>query len=181
MPWFALLITFSFPLFAQPSTPYSSGIQAVENLSSEVVVTSKEGSVLSIKNVKINGQNNQFISELGGIINLSFEYKVHCKHCLPDNNQLLLGLHFQHTAQTCVQLPKRQSRWTSTKVQLFIPYFQGNHYIRARHSAAFNCIDALDWWRLDRPLGPDSQANIGMVQILAPQNLTHTSQRLSLP
>jgi len=176
--WLLLWLLPSLQIQAQ--TPYGD-TGAIETLVSEIIVNSKKGPVLSLKNVKINGQSNQLITHTGGVVELSFDYKVHCKHCRWGKHQLLLGLHFQHSAQACVKLHRRQSKWKSAKVQIVMPHYQGNYYIRARHSAAFNCTDALDWWRFDQPLGPGSQANIGMVQIIRPQNITQASPSASLP
>jgi len=186
MPWIVLLLWLllwllpSAQMQAQPTPPYSDS-GAIEALVSELTVQSKKGPVLSLRNVKINGQNNQLITHTGGVVQLSFEYRVHCKHCRWGKHQLLLGLHFQHSAQACVKLRRRQSKWKWTKVNITMPQYLGNYYIRARHSAAFNCTDALDWWRFDQPLGPGSQANIGIVQIIRPQNITQTSPAASLP
>jgi len=182
MPWIVLFIWLmaSAQIQAQPATAYGD-TGAIEALVSELIVNSKKGPVLSLKNVKINGRNNQLITHTGGAIELSFDYKVHCKHCRWGKHQLLLGLHIQHSAQACVKLHRHQSKWKSTKVLIAMPHYQGNYYIRARHSAAFNCTDALDWWRFDQPLGPGSQANIGRVQIIRPQNITHASPTGLLP
>jgi|GEM_PF-3040285 len=182
MPWIVLLIWLlaSAPVQAQTPSPYGdTGV--IEALVSEIIVNSKKGPVLSLKNVKINGQSNQLVTHTGGVFELSFDYKVHCKHCQWGKHQLLLGLHFQHSAQACVKLHRRQSKWKSARVKIIMPHYLGNYYIRARHSAAFNCTDALDWWRFDQPMGPTSQANIGIVQIIRPQNITHTSPAASLP
>ncbi len=168
MPWLVLLIIFSVPLLGQASTPYKPGIQAIEKLATELVIYSKKGPVLSIRKVKINGRSNHLIRHGGAVINLSFEYRVHCRHCSVSNNQLLIGLHVQHSAQACVKLKRRQSKWIATRVELTIPHSKALHYIRARPSTAFNCSDALDWWRMDQPLGPGSEANIGVVQVLEP-------------
>lgn len=184
MPWIVLLLLLCATpqVHAQPVIAYGENLE-VEKLVSELIVNSKTGPVLSLRNVKVNGQSNQLISDTGGEIDLSFDYIVHCKHCQPNKNQLILGLHFQHSAQACVKLqkrqfksqPKSQSNWKSITVKIVIPHYQGNYYIRARHSAAFNCTDALDWWRFDQPHGPDSQANIAMVQIIRPQNITQAN------
>jgi len=178
--WLLLWLLPSGQIQAQPTTAYGD-TGAIEALVSELIVNSKKGPVLSLRNVKINGRSNQLITHTGGAVELSFDYKVHCKHCRWGKHQLLLGLHLQHSAQACVKLHRRQSKWKSTKVLIAMPHYPGNYYIRARHSAAFNCTDALDWWRFDQPLGPGSQANIGRVQIIRPQNITHASPTASLP
>jgi len=178
--WLLLWLLPSGQIQAQPTTAYGDS-RAIEALVSELIVNSKKGPVLSLRNVKINGRSNQLITHTGGAVELSFDYKVHCKHCRWGKHQLLLGLHLQHSAQACVKLHRRQSKWKSTKVLIAMPHYPGNYYIRARHSAAFNCTDALDWWRFDQPLGPGSQANIGRVQIIRPQNITHASPTASLP
>ncbi|MEH6347100.1 MAG: hypothetical protein V7785_18535 [Bermanella sp.] len=97
---------------------------------------------------------------------MEFEYRFHCRHCKRSLNQLLIGLDFQHSAQICLHNASALSKWKKASVELSIPDLDGNYYIRARHSDAFNCKDALDWWRLDLPMGPNSRANIGMVQVI---------------
>ncbi len=76
MPWFVLLLWLllwllpSGQIQAQPTTAYGD-TGAVEALVSELIVNSKKGPVLSLRNVKINGRSNQLITHTGGAVSSS--------------------------------------------------------------------------------------------------------------
>lgn len=176
MRWLLILLLISPALFAQPPLPNLKDRLTVKAITQELEFTDKIGAVFTLKNVQIEGKRNQLSIQHGGMVNIEFEYKFHCNHCKRRLNQLLIGLDFQHSAQICLYNSKGKSKWKKARVSLSIPDLEGNYYIRARHSDAFNCKDALDWWRLDLPLGPNERANIGMVQVIKPKiNFTNVS------
>ncbi len=176
MRWLLMLLLISPALLAQPPLPLLKDRLDVQPVVPTLVFSDKTGPVFTLKNVRIEGKRNQIRIQRGTMVNMEFEYKFHCNHCKRPYNQLLIGLDFQHSAQLCLHNSKGKSNWKKAKVSLSIPDLEGNYYIRARNSDAFNCKDALDWWRLDLPLGPNKRANIGMVQVIKPKlNFTQTT------
>ncbi len=173
--WFIMLFSISLVTWAQPPLPSLQGNFDTQPLTHQLIFNDKHGAVFTLRNVRLEGKRNQLSIQHGGKVKMEFEYKFHCRHCKRSLNQLLIGLDFQHSAQICLHNSRGRSKWKKASVELSIPNLEGNYYIRARHSDAFNCKDALDWWRLDLPLGPNSRANIGVVQVIKPKiNFTST-------
>lgn len=166
MRWLLMLLLISPTLLAQPPLPLLKDRLNVQPIVPALVFSDKTGPVFTLKGVRIEGQRNQISVQHGTQVKMEFKYRFHCKHCKRPYNQLLIGLNFQHSAQICLYNGKGSSSWKKATVSINIPDLEGNYYIRARHSDAFNCKDALDWWRLDLPLGPNERANIGMVQVI---------------
>ncbi len=72
------------------------------------------------------------------------------------------------------------AQWVRVRFQLTIPDRPGNYYIRARYAQDHqgNLMteqgaqvaqpvfpNPLNWWKVDRPQGPDAHANIGVVTV----------------
>jgi len=182
MRWLLLFLLISPALLAQPPLPNLKDRLEVQTVTQKLEFSDKTGPVFTLKGVRIEGKRNQITIQHGTKVKVEFEYKFHCKHCKRPYNQLLIGLDFQHSAQLCLHNGKGKSKWKKATISLNIPDLEGNYYIRARHSDAFNCKDALDWWRLDLPLGPNKRANIGMVQVIKPRvHFTQTNNSILFP
>lgn len=48
---------------------------------------------------------------------------------------------------------------------LTIPSKAGTYFVRTRYAQAYNCQDALNWWKIARPHGPTSESNIGVITV----------------
>jgi thioredoxin-related protein len=156
------------------------------------VFQGKPGFRYQIKNLKINNGGNSASVSPGQTVSVSMDILHFCKNCGDAINQIIVGLSSDNKAQACVWNGKQNSggeptfclgncgqnkpcddnprgaEWKTVKFTLKAPNKKGNFYIRSRYAQACGGCDSsepLGWWKVDRPNGPDSSSNIGVLTV----------------
>ncbi|MDA0902027.1 MAG: hypothetical protein O3B09_01275 [Proteobacteria bacterium] len=119
------------------------------------------------KNLNINNLGKNILVEEGGSFKMSLEIFHSCPECRGAINQIIVGLAGEDKAQKCIWIGGQSSNgWQTVNFRLNIPNQKGVYYIRTRYAQAYNCQDALSWWKVDRPNGPKEESNIGRIRII---------------
>lgn len=119
----------------------------------------------TIWNVKINGEGNVYRTKIGGKFKVSAIINHHCESCGGAINQIIAGIGGHKTAQSCLWSGMQYSNGDeNVKFDIRVPNKKGTYYIRTRYAQDYTCANAVKyWWRIDRPNGPESQSNIGVI------------------
>ena len=90
-----------------------------------------------------------------------------CQKCGNAINQIIVGIGGEEKAQACVWNGFQSSNgWKTVAYTLKVPKKKGVYYVRNRYAQAYRCGDALEgWWKIDRPEGPTSDSNIGVIVV----------------
>lgn len=120
----------------------------------------------SVRKLNLN-KNGRFLEmHKGGQINATLQINHNCPKCGGAINQIIVGLAGEERAQACIWNGGQTSRgWQTVKFKLDIPDAPGDYEIRTRYAQAYNCNDALGWWKVDRPTGPGIKSTIGVVSV----------------
>jgi uncharacterized protein YjbI with pentapeptide repeats len=119
------------------------------------------------RNLNLEQQGNRVAKRAGGQFQVTLEVLHDCPECGGAINQIIVGLGGEEKAQTCVWIGGQSSGgWQSVSFTLTVPNTPGIYYVRTRYAQAYTEFDALSWWKVDRPNGPSSGANLGYVRVL---------------
>lgn len=125
-----------------------------------------EGGRFTVRNLSLNGQGNRLVLAAGGTVHAELDVRHHCPGCGGAINQVIVGFGGATEAQACVwQGGQSSNGWQRVQFSLQVPNQAGTYQVRVRYAQANNCGDALGWWRVDRPDGPDLSSNIGLVTV----------------
>jgi len=120
----------------------------------------------SVRKLNLNKNGRYLEMQKGGQINATLQINHDCPDCGGAINQIIVGLAGEERAQACIWNGGRTSRgWQTVKFKLNIPNTPGKYEIRTRYAQAYNCKDALGWWKVDRPTGPGVKSTIGYVSV----------------
>ena len=118
----------------------------------------------SIRKLSLNKQGAILEMPKGGSLSAALQINQNCPSCGGAINQIIVGLAGEARAQACIWNGGQTSNgWKKVKFKLTIPDAPGKYEIRTRYAQAYNCKDALGWWKVDRPQGPDEKSTIGIV------------------
>jgi len=118
----------------------------------------------SVRKLNLNAKGASLEIQKGGQISATLQINHNCPDCGGAINQIIVGLAGEERAQACIWNGGQTSRgWQTVKFKLNIPSAPGKYEIRTRYAQAYNCKDALGWWKVDRPQGPDKKSTIGEV------------------
>lgn len=135
--------------------------------SSDIVFTehyNKNSIRFKVRNLNLKGEGNALLVRKGGLVEATMEIKQDCPECGTTINQIIVGTSDKTEAQSCVWNGLYSSKgWKEVAFTLKVPDAAGVYYIRARYAQANGCRGALSWWKVDRPNGPSSASNIGVV------------------
>ena len=120
----------------------------------------------SVRNLNLNGAGARLSMPGGGTVKATLEINHDCPACGGAINQIIVGLAGEDRAQACVwNGGQSSSGWQTVSFTLKIPEAPGTYEVRTRYAQAYNCKDALGWWKVDRPDGPGAQSTIGVVGV----------------
>ena len=118
----------------------------------------------SVRKLNLNRNGRHLEMKKGGQISATLQINHNCPDCGGAINQIIVGLAGEERAQACIwNGGKTSNGWQTVKFKLTIPSAPGKYEIRTRYAQAYNCKDALGWWKVDRPQGPDKKSTIGEV------------------
>ena len=121
----------------------------------------------TVRNLDLNNQGNRLVLAAGGTVHAELDVYHHCQGCGGAINQVIVGFGGATDAQACVWQGGRASNgWQRVSFTLQVPRQAGTYQVRARYAQAYTCGDALGWWRVDRPDGPDLSSNIGLITVV---------------
>lgn len=117
-----------------------------------------------VRNLNIEDQGDAVWLKRGGTVSATLEIN----HDRPQRgsaiNQIIVGIGGEEKAQACVWNGLQTSDgWKIVPFVLTISSEPGTYYVRTRYAQAYSSRDALGWWKVDRPDGPTSDSNIGVV------------------
>ena len=120
-----------------------------------------------IKDVTIEGKGDKHYVNLDDTaVNIEMEILHNCESCGGAINQIIVGLSSSEIAQKCVWIGGKSSYgWETVQFSLNVPQKKGVYYIRSRYAQAYNCNNALKWWKVDRINGPTKTSNIGTIVV----------------
>ncbi len=131
----------------------------------------------SVRDLKLNGEGNNIRLAQGGQVKATLEINHDCRECGGAINQIIVGLAGEDRAQACVWNGGQSSRgWQTVSFTLRIPQAPGSYEVRTRYAQAYNCKDAIGWWKIDRSQGPGEQSTIGVVVVEAVSQQNDTRQ-----
>lgn len=117
-----------------------------------------------VRNLSIEDQGNAVWIRSGGTLSATIEINHNCPKCGSAINQIIVGMAGENKAQACVWSGLQTSEgWKLAPFVLTVPNNPGTYFVRVRYAQAYNCQDALNWWKVNRPNGPTSESNIGVV------------------
>jgi len=120
----------------------------------------------TLKNLQLEGRGPSIVLARGGRVQGTVELEQSCRDCGASTNQIIVGLAGEPSAQACIYSGGGRSMgWRTASFELVVPDRPGSYEIRARYAQAFNCEEALVWWRTDRPNGPGPASTIGLVVV----------------
>lgn len=136
-------------------------------------MTFAEPGRFQIRNVRIGGQPVGPTAAVslpsGGRVSVAVDLNHACPSCGASVNQIIVGLAGEARAQACLYSgPSSTYGWRTATFELNIPSQPGRYDVRARYAQAWNCGAALDWWRVDRPQGPEPAATIAVILVGPP-------------
>jgi hypothetical protein len=106
------------------------------------------------------------VPQTGGQIEAVMEISHDCKSCDNAINQIIVGIDGEQEAQACAWNGLQSSNgWTTVRFYLDIPQAAGVYCVRTRYAQANGCVDALGWWKVDRPAGPGPGSNLGVIVV----------------
>ena len=126
------------------------------------------GMRFQVRNLNLGEQGNAIWLKQGGEINSTIELKQDCGECGEfAQNQILIGIAGENVAQACVWSGQQKSDgWQPASFSLKVPNIAGTYYVRTRYAQAHTCDEAsLNWWLVDRPEGPTSASDIGVIVV----------------
>ena len=119
-----------------------------------------------IKNVDIEEQGNSILVRAGRTLTIQADIFHDCKECGNALNQIIIGFSKAEKAKACIwNGGPGEGKWERVEFKLEVPAKPGIYYLRSRYAQAKDCKDALNWWQIDRPGGPDHKSNIALIEV----------------
>jgi len=169
----------SFFIFPSPSLSNNNNIKnSITNQPINKFFVEKFGGGEYIRyiahNLNINNFGNNLLVEEGGSFKMSLKIFYSCQECGGAINQIIVGLAGENKAQKCIWIGGKSSDgWKKIDFRINVPNKKGVYYIRTGYAQANNCKDALSWWKIDRPNGPEAESNIGRIRIIGSTKSNH--------
>ena len=152
-------------LYRLSPADHQSGYEYVNNVYVESFAGGKFDRYI-VRNLNIDNKGNRVVTRKGGRFKATMDIFHSCPECGHAINQIIVGVAGNEKASSCIWSGTKSTRgWMTVEFEITIPDVSGIYYIRTRYAQAYECKAALDWWRIDRPNGPNSSSNIGFVHI----------------
>ncbi|MEH2362252.1 caspase family protein [Nostoc sp.] len=118
---------------------------------------------VTLSSLILNNQGKVVTVSAGEKLNALVNYFYNCPTCQSTSkNQIIVGIAGEDKAQACIYDGGIKNSG-SAKFTLTAPNQRGTYYIRFRYAQAFECNDALGWWKVGDE--PPVAANIGLITV----------------